>query len=89
MIDSHPFSPRAAYRLVLAGCLLQRRGTKVKAAAGETYPAAVLRAIESLPEVARESLRSEVDFLESLGSYGGPTDAIRKRWSGIVTEGEK
>ena len=72
---------RAAYRLTLAGLLLQKRGTRITVHPGERYPTAVLRVIHGLPEQARASLRGEVDFLESLGPEGAPSKTIRQRWS--------
>lgn len=74
-------SRRAAYRLVLAGRLLQKSRTRIAVQPGERYPVAVLRVIQGLPEHAHATLRSAVDFLESLGPEGAPSDTIRQRWS--------
>lgn len=87
MIDksmNRRFSPRGAFRLVLAGRLLQLRGTRIRAEPGESYPHAVLTIIQSLPNEVQGRLKSEVDFLESLGVYGAPSDVIRRRWEGIL-----
>lgn len=73
--------PRAAYRLVLAGRLLQKSRTRIAVQPGERYPMAVLRVIHGLPDDARVRLRSAVDFLESLGPECAPSDTIRRRWS--------
>lgn len=71
---------RAAFRLVLAGRILRRRGHRIACAPGEAYPLAVLRALLALPDDVREVLRAEVDFLESLGADGAPSPMIRERW---------
>ncbi len=73
-------SPRAAFRLVLAGRILRRRGHRIACAPGEAYPLAVLRVLRELPKEVRASLRGEIDFLESLGPDGAPSDSIRERW---------
>jgi hypothetical protein len=74
-------NPRAAFRLVLAGRILRLRGHVIACARGEPYPVAVLRALLALPVDAREVLRVEVDFLESLGADGAPSAVIRERWA--------
>ena len=74
-------SPRAAFRLSLAGRILRLRGHFIKCKSGEAYPVAVLRVLLALPDEMREVLRSEVDFLESLGADGAPSDVIRERWA--------
>ncbi len=74
-------SPRAAYRLVLAGRILRLRGHVIECQAGEPYPLAVLRVLLELPADARDVLRAEVDFLESLGPDGAPSAKIRERWA--------
>lgn len=74
-------SPRAAYRLVLAGRILRLRGHRIVCASGEPYPLAVLRVVLALPAGMREVLRSEVDFLESLGPHAAPSEVIRERWA--------
>ena len=79
-IPTKCFSPRAAYRLVLAGRLLQARGWKIRTKPGESYPQAVLALVEALPVNVRDQLKSEIDFLESLGTDGAPSDVIRQRW---------
>jgi hypothetical protein len=73
--------PRAAYRLVLAGRLLQKSRTRIAVQPGERYPMAVLRVIQGLPDHARATLRSAVDFLESLGPECAPSATLRQRWS--------
>jgi hypothetical protein len=82
-------SPRAAFRLVLAGCLLRRRGHRIACAPGEAYPLAVLRVLLALPDDVREVLRAEVDFLESLGADGAPSATIRERWAERLPSGEQ
>ena len=79
-------SPRAAFRLVLAGRILRLRGHVIACRRGEQYPLAVLRALLDLPDDVREVLRSEVNFLESLGPYGAPSETIRERWSERLTK---
>lgn len=74
-------SPRAAFRLVLAGRILRLRGHVIECKRGESYPLAVLRVLLALPDDMRAVLRSEVDFLESLGPYGAPSETIRERWA--------
>ena len=74
-------NPRAAFRLVLAGRILRRRGHVIECKRGEPYPLAVLRVVLALPDDVREVLRSEVDFLESLGADGAPSPVIRERWA--------
>lgn len=74
-------NPRAAFRLVLAGRILRLRGHVIECKRGEPYPLAVLRVVLALPDDAREVLRSEVDFLESLGADGAPSEVIRERWA--------
>ena len=73
-------SPRAAFRLVLAGRVLRLRGHVIKCKRGEPYPLAVLRVLLALPDDVREVLSAEVDFLESLGADGAPSAVIRERW---------
>ena len=82
--DAHPLPHRAAFRLVLAGRLLRMRRHKIETQPGETYPMAVLRVITAMPADARDSLRGEIDFLESLGADGAPSDVIRERWTGYA-----
>ncbi len=77
-----PLPHRAAFRLVLAGRLLRMRRHKIETQPGETYPMAVLRVITAMPVDARDSLRGEIDFLESLGADGAPSETIRERWAG-------
>ena len=72
---------RAAFRLVLAGRILRLRGHVIQCERGEAYPVAVLRVLLALPDDMREVLRSEVDFLESLGADGAPSEIIRERWA--------
>lgn len=74
-------SPRAAFRLVLAGRILRLRGHIIQCKSGEAYPVAVLRVLLALPDDLREVLRAEVDFLESLGADGAPSAVIRERWA--------
>jgi hypothetical protein len=74
-------SPRAAYRLVLAGRILRLQGHRIACAPGEAYPLAVLRVLLALPDDVREVLRAEVDFLESLGPHAAPSETIRERWA--------
>jgi len=74
-------SPRAAFRLVLAGRILRLRGHTIKCRPREPYPLAVLRVLLALPDDAREVLRSEVDFLEGLGPHAAPSEVIRERWA--------
>ena len=74
-------NPRAAFRLVLAGRILRLRGHRIACAPGEAYPLAVLRVLLALPDDVREVLRSEVDFLESLGPHAAPSATIRERWA--------
>ena len=74
-------SPRAAFRLVLAGRILRLRGHRIACAPGEAYPLAVLRVVLALPADVREVLKVEVDFLESLGPDGAPGATIRERWA--------
>jgi len=81
---AHPLPHRAAFRLVLAGRLLRMRRHKIETQPGETYPMAVLRVITAMPADARDSLRGEIDFLESLGADGAPSDVIRERWTGYA-----
>lgn len=76
--------PRAAYRLVLAGRLLQKSRTRIAVQPGERYPMAVLRVIQGLPDHARATLRSAVDFLESLGPECAPSATLRQRWSPLA-----
>ena len=83
--SSRPFGPRAAFRLALAGHLLQRRGVRIQCAPGERYPDAVLRVIGEVPQVERETLRSAVNFLEELGPELAPSPGIRKRFCGLLT----
>ena len=81
-------SPRAAFRLVLAGRVLRLRGHVIKCKRGEPYPLAVLRVLLAMPDDVREVLRSEVDFLESLGADGAPSAVIRERWADPLAEHE-
>jgi hypothetical protein len=74
-------NPRAAFRLVLAGRILRLRGHVIACKPDEAYPVAVLRVLLALPDDMRAVLRSEVDFLESLGPYGAPSETIRERWA--------
>lgn len=74
-------SPRAAFRLVLAGRILRLRGHVIACRRGEEYPLAVLRVVLALPADVREALKAEVDFLESLGADGAPSPVIRERWA--------
>lgn len=74
-------SPRAAYRLVLAGRILRLRGHVIACASGEAYPRGVLRVLLALPADVREVLKAEVDFLESLGPHAAPSEVIRERWA--------
>lgn len=74
-------NPRAAYRLVLAGRILRLQGHRIACAPGEAYPLAVLRVVLALPADAREVLKAEVDFLESLGPHAAPSATIRERWA--------
>jgi hypothetical protein len=74
-------SPRAAFRLVLAGRILRLRGHVINCKRGDPYPVAVLRVLLALPDDMREALRSEVDFLESLGPHAAPSETIRERWA--------
>lgn len=77
---------RAAFRLVLAGRILRLRGHAIECRRGEAYQLAVLRVLLALPDGVREGLRSEVDFLESLGPYGAPSETIRDRWVGHLSD---
>jgi len=81
-------SPRAAFRLVLAGRILRLRGHRIACAPGEAYPLAVLRVLLALPDDTRELLRAEVDFLESLGPDGAPSATIRERWADRFPSGD-
>ncbi|MDE2324613.1 MAG: hypothetical protein KGL51_08090 [Betaproteobacteria bacterium] len=74
-------NPRAAFRLVLAGRILRLRGHVIECKRGESYTLAVLRVLLALPDDMREVLRSEVDFLESLGPHAAPSTTIRERWA--------
>ena len=74
-------NPRGAFRLVVAGRILRLRGHVIECKRGEPYPLAVLRVLLALPDEVREVLRSEVDFLESLGADGAPSVVIRERWA--------
>lgn len=74
-------SPRAAFRLVLAGRILRLQGHRIVCASGEPYPLCVLRTVLALPAGMREVLRAEVEFLESLGPYAAPSEVIRERWA--------
>jgi hypothetical protein len=74
-------SPRAAFRLVLAGRILRLRGHAIACGSGEPYPLCVLRVVMALPAGTREVLRVEVDFLESLGPHAAPSEVIRERWA--------
>ncbi len=74
-------SHRAPFRLVLAWRLLRMRRHKIETQPGETYPMAVLRAITAMLADACDSLRGEIDFLESLGADGPPSETIRERWA--------
>ena len=80
---------RAAFRLVLAGRILRLRGHRIACAPGEAYPLAVLRVVLALPADAREVLKAEVDFLESLGADGAPSEIIRERWAERLPSGEQ
>ncbi|OIQ91298.1 hypothetical protein GALL_267650 [mine drainage metagenome] len=82
--SARPLPHRAAFRLVLAGRLLRMRCHKIETQPGETYPMAVLRVITAMSADARNSLRGEIDFLESLGADGAPSETIRKRWADCV-----
>lgn len=82
-------SPRAAYRLVLAGRILRLQGHRIACAPGEAYPLAVLRVVLALPAGVRDVLRAEVDFLESLGADGAPSATIRERWAERLPSGEQ
>ena len=82
-------SHRAAFRLVLAGRLLRMRRHKIETQPGETYPMAVLRVITTMSADARDSLRGEIDFLESLGADGAPSETIRERWAGCALPFER
>ncbi|SCC92990.1 conserved hypothetical protein [Thiomonas sp. X19] len=75
-------SDRAAFRLLLAGRCLRLRHHKIETQPGETYPMAVLRFVKAMPADAHDSLRGEIDFLESLGADGAPSETIRERWAG-------
>ena len=79
-------SPRAAYRLVLAGRILRLRGHRIACMHGEPYPLAVLRVVLALPADTREVLRSEVDFLEGLGPWAAPSSTLRERWAERLPE---
>ncbi|MDE2268804.1 MAG: hypothetical protein KGL33_07305 [Betaproteobacteria bacterium] len=74
-------SPRAAFRLVLAGRILRLRGHVIECKPGEPYPLAVLRVVLTLPDDVREVLRAEVDYLASLGPHAAPSEVIRERWA--------
>ncbi|MDE2268573.1 MAG: hypothetical protein KGL33_06115 [Betaproteobacteria bacterium] len=74
-------TPRAAYRLVLAGRILRLQGHRIACASGEAYPLAVLRVVLALPADLREVMKAEVDFLESLGPHAAPSEVIRERWA--------
>ncbi|HML81974.1 MAG TPA: hypothetical protein PKE37_09440 [Thiomonas arsenitoxydans] len=82
-------SPRAAFRLVLAGRILRLRGHRIACDDGEAYPLAVLRAVLALPADVREVLKVEVDFLESLGPHAAPSEVIRERWAERLPSGEQ
>jgi hypothetical protein len=74
-------TPRAAYRLVLAGRILRLQGHHIICGSGEPYPLCVLRVVLALPADTREVLKAEVDFLESLGPHAAPSATIRERWA--------
>ncbi len=74
-------SPRAAFRLCLAGRILRLQGHRIDCAHGERYPLAVLRVVLALPDDARTVLQAEVDFLEGLGPHAAPSQVLRERWA--------
>ncbi|MEJ6001048.1 hypothetical protein [Paucibacter soli] len=57
-------SNRAAQRLVTAGRFLQSRKRRIIVQPGESYPAAVLRELQALPEAERLHLKGLVDWVE-------------------------
>ena len=77
-----PMDPRTAFGLVCQGHFLQKEGHKINAVAGESYPQAVLRIINSLPEEKRALAMAGAFFSSHLGVEDAPTDQIRARWSG-------
>lgn len=81
--DQKARNHRGAHRLILAGALLQCKSqvagyerTAIQTAPGESYPRAVLRAIDAMPEDRRARLKELVDWVEEYVAAGAKVSEV-------------